>query len=106
MSGQSRWWDPVLVHAAEPLCHSHDGSILRLQFLEMALGALNDEDRLREVRGVDDGELSAGGRGHKDENEVRFSLNLLGIGAPLTSSFGFAPAGGASNPSAISTVSR
>jgi hypothetical protein len=69
MSGQSRRRNPVLVHAAEPLRHSHDGSVLRLQFLEMALGALNDEDRLREVRGVDDGELSAGGRGHKDENE-------------------------------------
>jgi hypothetical protein len=69
MPGQSRWWDPVLIHAAEPLRHSHDSSVLRLQLLEMALGALDDEDRLREIRGVDDCELSAGRRGHKNEDE-------------------------------------
>jgi hypothetical protein len=35
----------------------------------MALGALDDEDRLREVRRVDDRELSARGRGHENEDE-------------------------------------
>ena len=42
MSGQSRRRNPVLVHAAEPLRHSHDGSVLRLQFLEMALAGAPD----------------------------------------------------------------
>ena len=34
----------------------------------MTLSALNDQDCLREVRGVDDRELSASGRGYKNED--------------------------------------
>ena len=48
---------------------------------------------------------------HKNEDELRFSVNLLGVGAPLSSSFGFAPiAGGATSsrfpPGFPSTAAR
>jgi hypothetical protein len=69
MSGEGRRRDPVLVQSSEPLRHPHDRSVLRPELLEMALGALDDEDRLREVRRVDDRELSARGRGHENEDE-------------------------------------
>jgi LPS-assembly protein len=46
---------------------------------------------------------------HRNEDEFRFSVNLLGVGAPLSSSFGFAPlggGGGAAAPPGFPTAAR
>jgi hypothetical protein len=69
MSGQRRRRDPILVQSAKPLRHPHDRSVLRPQLFEMPLRALDDEDRLRQVRRVDHRELSACRRGHENEDE-------------------------------------
>ena len=69
MSGEGRRRDPVLVQSSEPLRHPNDRSVLRPELLDMALRALDDEDRLREIGGIDDRELSAGWCGHENEDE-------------------------------------
>src|SRR5688500_6211314 len=69
MSGQGEWWRAVLVHPPESLRHPNDRSVLCLKFLQVALSALDNENRLREVRRIDDRELSAGWRGHENEDE-------------------------------------
>jgi hypothetical protein len=65
---QDRWRRPVLVHPPKTLRHLDDRSVLRPEFLQVTLSALNDEDRLRQIRGVDDGELRAGWSRRQDEN--------------------------------------
>jgi hypothetical protein len=69
MSGQSRWRRAVLVHPPESLRHPDDRSVLCLEFLQVALSALDDENRLRQIRGVDDCKLRAGWRGGQDEDD-------------------------------------
>jgi hypothetical protein len=69
MSGQSRWRRAVLVHPPESLRHPDNRSVLCLEFLQVALSALDNENRLSEVRRIDDRELSAGWCGHENENE-------------------------------------
>jgi hypothetical protein len=65
---QDRRRRPVLVHPPKTLRHLDDRSVLRPEFLQMTLSALDDEDRLRQIRGVDDGELRAGWSRRQDEN--------------------------------------
>ena len=69
MASQSRWRRAVLVHPPEPLRHPDDRSVLRLELLEVALSALDDEHRLRQIRRVDDRDLRAGWRGRQDEDD-------------------------------------
>jgi hypothetical protein len=51
------------------LRHPDDRSVLGLEFLQMALGALDNENRLSQIRGVDDCKLRAGWRRRQDEND-------------------------------------
>src|SRR5687767_15914666 len=69
MSSQGRPRDAVVIHPPESLCHPNDCSVLRLELLEVPLSPLNDENCLREIRGVDDRKLSAGWCSHENEDE-------------------------------------
>jgi hypothetical protein len=60
VSREREGWSPVLVHPPETLGHADDRSVLLAKLFQVTLRALNDENRLREVGGVDDGELRAG----------------------------------------------
>ena len=46
------------------------GQVLRPQLLVVLLGALGDQDRLHQIRGIDDDELRAGGRGQAMHSAV------------------------------------
>jgi hypothetical protein len=69
MSGQGEWWRALVIHPPESLRHPIDRSGLCLKLLQVALSALDNENRLREVRRIDDRELSAGWCGHENEDE-------------------------------------
>src|SRR6185436_881064 len=69
VSGQSRWRRAVLIHPSESLRHPDDRSVLCLEFLQMALSALDNENRLSQIRRVDDCKLRAGWRRRQDEND-------------------------------------